>query len=105
VLKRSNEASSLAVSLPSVANLIKGRIDVVAANRVHWGARLALTAALSHFPELEPELELHVSRYNADLTEGRVDAFWTRMHQASESLSSRVLLPVTRSPPDGTEEE
>jgi hypothetical protein len=34
---------------------------------VHWGARLVLTAALSHFLELEPELELLGSRYNADL--------------------------------------
>jgi hypothetical protein len=56
VPKGSNEASSLAMSLSSAADLIEGCVDVAAAKGVHWGARLALTAALSHFPELEPEL-------------------------------------------------
>jgi hypothetical protein len=68
VLKGSNEASSLAVSLSSATDLIEGCVNVEAANGVYWGAQLALTAALSHFPELEPELELLGSRYNVDLT-------------------------------------
>jgi hypothetical protein len=58
VLKESDEASSLLVSLSSAADLIEGRVDAVAANEVRWGARLALTAALMHFPKLDPELEL-----------------------------------------------
>jgi hypothetical protein len=56
----------------------------------------------SHFPELEPKLELLLSGYNADLTEGKLEAFWTRMHRASESLSSWVPLPAAHNPPDAT---
>jgi hypothetical protein len=41
----------------------------VATSGVHWG-RLALTAGLLHFLELEPEVELLGSEYNADLTGG-----------------------------------
>jgi hypothetical protein len=37
VLKRYDKASSLATSLSSTAVLIKGRVDVAAANGVHWG--------------------------------------------------------------------
>jgi hypothetical protein len=68
VLKRSNKTSSLATSLSSAADLIEGHVDVAAANGVHWGVRLVLTAILSHFPEFETELVLHGSRCNADLT-------------------------------------
>jgi hypothetical protein len=34
-----------------------------------------LVAALSHFPELDTELELLGSRRNGDLTKDQVDAF------------------------------
>jgi hypothetical protein len=77
VPKGFDEMSSLVVVLSLAVDLIEGRVDVVAANRVHWEARLALTAGLSHFPELEPKLELLVSENNADLMEGQLDAFWT----------------------------
>jgi hypothetical protein len=56
--------------ISSTADLIEGRVDSTTVNGVHWRARLALTAGLSHFPKLEPELELLRSRHNADLTEG-----------------------------------
>jgi hypothetical protein len=75
----SGEASSLVVSLSSTMDLIEGHVDAAAASRVHWGARLALTTVLSYFPELEPELELLRSVYNADLMEGQLEAFWTLM--------------------------
>jgi hypothetical protein len=75
VLKRSDEASSLVAALFSIANLIKGCVDAVVVDGVHWGAQLALTVVLSHFPELEPELLLLGSGYNADLTVGQLDAF------------------------------
>jgi hypothetical protein len=39
--------------------------------------------------------------YNADLTEGQLEAFCTRTRQASESLLSWVPPIATRSPPDG----
>jgi hypothetical protein len=38
------------------------------------------TAALSDFPDLEPELELLGSKYNADLMDGQLDAVWARIH-------------------------
>jgi hypothetical protein len=49
----------------------------VATSGVHWG-RLALTAGLLHFLELEPEVELLGSEYNADLMEDQLEAFWTQ---------------------------
>jgi hypothetical protein len=58
VLKGSDEASSLAVSLSLATDLIEGHVNATATSGVHWGAQLALTTALSHLPELEPELEL-----------------------------------------------
>jgi hypothetical protein len=38
------------------------------------GGRLALTAVLSHFPELEHELELLGSGYNANLMKDEMEA-------------------------------
>jgi hypothetical protein len=58
-------------------DLIEGHVDAVTTNGVHWGDRLVVTSVLSQFPELEPELELLGSGYNADLTKGQLDAFWT----------------------------
>jgi hypothetical protein len=75
VLKGYDEIFSLATSLSSAMDLIEGCIDVAVANRVHCGARLALTAALSHFAELEPEVELLGSGYIVDLMNGQMDAF------------------------------
>jgi hypothetical protein len=78
-----------------------GRVNAAATSAVCWGL-LTLTTVLSHFPELEPEMKLLWSEYNLDLTEGQPEAFWTWMHQASESLSSWVSPSGTHSPPDGT---
>jgi hypothetical protein len=50
VLERDDRPSSLMASLSSMAELLEDRIDVVAANEVHWGTRLVLPATLSHFP-------------------------------------------------------
>jgi hypothetical protein len=105
VLKGFDETSSLAALLSSAADLIEGRVDAAVANGVHWRARLALTAALLHFPELEVELELLGSGHNADLMEGHLDALWIGMHQASESLSSRVPLLFARWPADVSRDE
>jgi hypothetical protein len=41
------------------------------------GGQLALIPSLSHFPDLEIELELPGSRHNMDLTKGQLDALWT----------------------------
>jgi hypothetical protein len=64
----------LVASLSSTAKLIEGRVNVAATNGVCCGARLVLTAALSHFPKLETKLELLESECNADLTKGQLDA-------------------------------
>jgi hypothetical protein len=78
VLKRSHETSSLAVSLSSTADQVEDCVDTAATNRVHWGAQSALIAALSHFPELEPELEHELELVgfgcNADLAKGQLNA-------------------------------
>jgi hypothetical protein len=70
VLKGYDEMSSLSALISSAADLIEGRVDAATVNGVHWRARLALTAALSHFPKLEPEMGLLRSGRNADLAEG-----------------------------------
>jgi hypothetical protein len=59
-----------------------------------------LIAALSHF--LEPKTELELIRYgcNADLSEDREDALWTRVRVASGSLTTNVASSVARGPPD-----
>jgi hypothetical protein len=75
VLERSNEAPSLAVALSSTTDLIVGRADAAVANGVHWGARLVVTTVLPHFPELQLELELLGSGYNADLTKDEMVVF------------------------------
>jgi hypothetical protein len=85
--------------------MVEGCVDAAAANGLHWGARLALTVVLLHFPELESELELLGSGYNANLAKDGMEAFWTRTHRASESLSSRVPPPAARSPPNNAGEK
>jgi hypothetical protein len=55
-----------------------------------------LTVALVHFPELEPEMELHGSGCNADLTEGQLDALWDQMRHALESLALNIPLSIAR---------
>jgi hypothetical protein len=60
------------------------------ANGVCRGTRSALVAALSHFLELEAELELLGSGCNADLTYDQADALWTWVCVASDSLASHV---------------
>jgi hypothetical protein len=80
VLERSSEAPSLVVVVSSTTDLIEGCIDGVATNGVHCGAWLALTAVLSHFPDLELEFKLLGSRYNANPTKDEMDVFWTQTH-------------------------
>jgi hypothetical protein len=56
------------------AELLEGWVDVTAANEVHWGTWSVLVTALSHFLELEAELELLGSGNNMTLTEDQVDS-------------------------------
>jgi hypothetical protein len=66
---------------------------------------MVLTATLLYFPEMEADLELLGSGYNADLMSYEMEALWTQTHWASESLSSRVHPLAAHSPPDGPGEE
>jgi hypothetical protein len=105
VLEWSDETPSLAVALSSITKHIDSHIDTAAASGVHWGARLALTAVLSHFPELG----LLGSGYNTDLMKDEMEVLWTRTPRASESLSPgslrrllAVLLTVPRKSSDNS---
>jgi hypothetical protein len=69
VLDRADGSSSLVASLSTVAELLKGRVKATAANGLPWGTRSALIAALSHFPEMEAELEFLRSGRNMALME------------------------------------
>jgi hypothetical protein len=88
MLDSADMPSSLAASMYTVVELLKGRIDAAAANGVRWGAHSALVAGVSHFPKLNSELEFLGSGRNADLTEDEADALWTRVRAASDSLTS-----------------
>jgi hypothetical protein len=92
--------SSVAACLSMTVELLEGWVDVTIANRVHWGTRSMLVAALSHFLELEPELELLRSGHNVELMEDQADALWTRVRATSNSLAPHVLPSVTHNPPD-----
>jgi hypothetical protein len=54
--------------------MLEGRLDIMAANGVHWGTRSVLIAALSHFQLMEAELEMLGSDRHAALTEDQVDS-------------------------------
>jgi hypothetical protein len=41
-----------------VAEEVEKQINATTTNGVWWGSQSLLVAALSHFPELEPELEI-----------------------------------------------
>jgi hypothetical protein len=64
-----------------------------------------LVAIVSHFPELEAELELLGSGRNAYLTEDQVDALWTRTRQAPKSLAAFIPLSVAHDSPDDMRDE
>jgi hypothetical protein len=68
VLERPDMTSSLVALLSSVAELLKGCIDVAAANRACCSIRSALSATLLHILELGTELELLGFGRNVDLT-------------------------------------
>jgi hypothetical protein len=58
ILGDASGSSSLAASLAMVAEEVEKRINATATNGVWWGTQSLLVAALSHFPDLEPELEI-----------------------------------------------
>jgi hypothetical protein len=97
--------SSLLVSVSSIMELIEDSVDPGVAIGVHWGTRSALAVAMSHFPELEIELDLFGSRHKTDPTEDQVDALWTQTRQALESLAALIPPSVAHGSPDDMGEE
>jgi hypothetical protein len=83
-----------------VAESLKDRIDTAATNGVYWGTRSTLVVILSDFLELESELELLGSWWNADLTDDQADALWPRVSGALDSLASLVPSSFAHNPLD-----
>jgi hypothetical protein len=96
--------SLLSTSMSTVAERLEGRIDTVAANGVCWGSCSALVVAVSHFLELDTDLEVVGSGRNASLTKGEVDALWSWVCTAADSLASHVPSLVAHNPPDSVRE-
>jgi hypothetical protein len=84
--------------------MLEGRLDIMAANGVHWGTRSVLIAALSHFQLMEAELEMLGSDHHAALAEDQVDSLWILAHPATDLLASHVLPSLARDPPNGAGE-
>jgi hypothetical protein len=91
VLDVANGLSSLAVSLSAAVEQLEGWVDAATNNGVHSGNQSTLVAILSHFLELDAMLELFGYRLNMNLTEDKVDAFWTRVCSALDSLLSHIF--------------
>jgi hypothetical protein len=83
-----------------VVELLEGWTDTTTTNGVHWGTWSALVSALLHFLKLENELELLGSGRNADQTKDQVNALWTRVCTATDSLELHVPPLVALKPPD-----
>jgi hypothetical protein len=103
VLVRADRSSSLAASLYIVVEEVENRINTVATNGVRWGTRSALVAILSHFPELEPELELLESGRDVDQSNDQADALWPLVSVVSDSLVLLIPSSLARDSPDDAE--
>jgi hypothetical protein len=80
VLREPDGVTPLEVALPpsSLSGPSKMQVSAAARNGVQRGFQLALTTVLSHFPELEVELDLLESSNNADLSCDEMETLWTR---------------------------
>jgi hypothetical protein len=63
-----------------------------------------LITVVSHFLELETDLEVLGSGRSTGLTEDEVDALWARVRAASDSLASHVPSSVAHDHSDSTRE-
>jgi hypothetical protein len=93
-------SSLMATSLSAITEQLEGRIDAAATNMVRWGSRSALLAVVSDFPELDADLEVLGSKCNAGQTEDEVNALWSQVRAAADSLASHVPSSVAGSPRD-----
>jgi hypothetical protein len=86
-----------------VADEVEKWINATATIGVQWGVRSTLVIVLSHFPELESELELLESGWGADLSDDQADALWLLVSMASDSLASLVPSSLAHDSPDDVE--
>jgi hypothetical protein len=68
------------------------------------GSHSTFVAALSHYKELDANLDVLGSRCNTGLKEDEVDTLWPRVCVAADSLTSHVYSLVARNPPNSTGE-
>jgi hypothetical protein len=104
VLDDADGPSSLSTSMYTTIERLKSRIDIAVASRVRWGSRSALAIAVSHIPKLDINLEVLGSRRSARLTQDEVDALWSRVCIAVNSLASHVPSSIAHNPPDSAGE-
>jgi hypothetical protein len=57
--------------MSTVVERLEGRIDAATTNGVYWGSCSALVATVSHFLELDADLEVLGSIRNSRLTEDK----------------------------------
>jgi hypothetical protein len=84
-LGSTDRSSSLPACLAMVVEQVENQINTAAANGVRWWTRSALVAILSHFPELEPELDLLGSGRDAKLSDDQVGAPWVLVSDSKMS--------------------
>jgi hypothetical protein len=100
VLGDADGSSTQVTSMSMVAELLEGQIDTAVANGVRWGSSSTLVAAVSHFSELNVDLEVLKSGCSTGLTEDEVDALWSQVRTTADSLASHIPSSVAHNPPD-----
>jgi prophage DNA circulation protein len=90
VLGVAGRSSSLVAPLATMVEEDEKWTNATTANGVRWRARSALVTVLSHFPELETEVELLGSGRGTDLSDDQSDALLLQVSVASDSLASLV---------------
>jgi hypothetical protein len=90
VLSVAGRSSSLVASLATMVEEDEKWRNATTANGVRWRAQSALVTVLSHFPELETEVELLGSGRGIDLSDHQADALLLQVSMASDSLASLV---------------
>jgi hypothetical protein len=104
VLDNVDGSSLLATSMSTVAERLEGQIDAPVANGVCSGSHSALVAIVSHFPELDADLEVLRSRHNTRLAENEVDVLWSQVRASTDSVASHVPPSIDHKPLDSAEE-
>jgi hypothetical protein len=104
VLGDVSRSSLMGESMSAVMEQLEGQIDGVLANGVHWGSHSALVAMVSHFTELDADLEVLGSGCNAGLIEDEVNDLWSRVCAAADLLALHVPSLVACNPPDSARE-